>query len=114
MLSVFSIMRDQAMLDTGLQDKVVLLTGANSPYGIGAATAAAFAAQGAAVFITYLRPPPSDVLLPADALSMPGEAFYQAAQQSDAYHVMAAIRANGGRIDGVEADLANPRMIPWL
>ncbi len=68
------------MLDTSLQDKVVLLTGANSPYGIGAATAAAFAAQGAAVFITYLRPPPSDVTPPAEAPSTPGEAFYQATQ----------------------------------
>ena len=43
------------MLETGLDGKVVLITGANSPYGIGAAAARAFAAQGAAVFITYLR-----------------------------------------------------------
>jgi 3-oxoacyl-[acyl-carrier protein] reductase len=114
MLSVFTMMRNQAMLDTSLHDKVVLLTGANSPYGIGAATAAAFAAQGAAVFITYLRPPPSDVLPPSDALSTPGQAFYEATQQSNGHSVMAAIRASGGRIDGVEADLANPQMIPWL
>ena len=40
------------MIDTGLTDKVVLITGANNPLGIGAATAKAFARQGAAVFIT--------------------------------------------------------------
>ena len=44
------------MINTSLADKVVLITGAN--HGIGAATAKAFAAEGAAVFISYLRLPP--------------------------------------------------------
>jgi 3-oxoacyl-[acyl-carrier protein] reductase len=38
-------------MDTGLSDRVVLVTGASS--GIGAATAAAFGAEGARVAITY-------------------------------------------------------------
>ena len=38
---------------SGLKDKVVIVTGAN--HGIGAATAVAFAQQGAKVFINYLR-----------------------------------------------------------
>lgn len=43
------------MIDTGLKDKLVLLSGGNTPHGIGAATAKAFAFQGAAVFIHYSR-----------------------------------------------------------
>ena len=51
------------MIDPGLKDKVVLITGANNPYGIGAATARAFAAQGARVFLHFFRSP--STLLPA-------------------------------------------------
>ena len=45
------------MIDTGLKDKVVLITGGNNPHGIGAAAAKAFAAQGASVVIHYFRQP---------------------------------------------------------
>lgn len=43
------------MIDTRLKGKVVLVTGANNPSGIGAAIARAFAKEGARVFITYLQ-----------------------------------------------------------
>ena len=43
----------EIMIDPHLTNKVVLITGAN--HGIGAATAKAFAAQAAKVFIAYYR-----------------------------------------------------------
>jgi NAD(P)-dependent dehydrogenase (short-subunit alcohol dehydrogenase family) len=43
------------MMPTGLHGKVVLITGANNPAGIGAATARAFGSAGAKVALTYLR-----------------------------------------------------------
>ncbi len=46
------------MIDPGLAGKVVLVTGANNPFGMGAAIAEAFVAQDAAVFLTYLRQSP--------------------------------------------------------
>lgn len=82
-------------MDTGLHDKVVMITGAN--HGIGAATALAFAAEGAAVFITYLRL---------------ASAYDFQAQGAD--HVVEAIRQAGGRAAACEADLSDPMVIPML
>ena len=46
---------DNIMIDPGLKDKVVLVTGGNNPSGIGAAIARAFGSHGARIFIHYLR-----------------------------------------------------------
>ena len=43
------------MVDYGLKDKVVLITGANNPQGIGATTALAFAREGAKVVLVYKK-----------------------------------------------------------
>ena len=45
------------MVNYGLQDKVAIITGANNPQGIGAATALAFAREGAKVVLIYKRLP---------------------------------------------------------
>ncbi len=78
------------MIDTGLKNKIVLITGVNNPHGIGAATARAFAAEGAAVFATYLR-------LPAEAntTDVPGEAFYRAQNAKGADEVIAVVQLGG-------------------
>jgi 3-oxoacyl-[acyl-carrier protein] reductase len=103
------------MIDTGLRDKVVLLTGAN--HGIGAATATAFAAQGARVFITYLRFSPEEHGISqaeADQAHTPGAVLYRAQQARSADDVLSAIRATGGEGEAWEADLAEPATIPQL
>ena len=43
------------MIDYGLKDKIVLVTGANNPQGIGAATALAFAREGAKIILVYKK-----------------------------------------------------------
>ena len=43
------------MVDYGLKDKVALITGTNNPQGIGAATALAFAREGAKVVLVYKK-----------------------------------------------------------
>lgn len=104
------------MVQTGLQQKVVLITGAN--HGIGAATAKAFAAEGAAVLINYLRMPPLGRSNASDndasKLSEPGLAFYDAQRARSADAVIQAIRASGGQAEAVEGDLSQPMTIPLL
>ena len=43
------------MIDYGLRGRVALITGTNNPWGIGAATAIAFAREGARVVLVYKR-----------------------------------------------------------
>ena len=45
------------MVDYGLENRVAIITGANNPQGIGAATALAFAREGAKVVLVYKRLP---------------------------------------------------------
>ena len=43
------------MVNYGLKDRVAIITGANNPWGIGAATALAFAREGAKVVLVYKK-----------------------------------------------------------
>ena len=45
------------MINYGLKDRVVIITGANNPQGIGATTAFAFAREGAKVVLIYKKIP---------------------------------------------------------
>jgi 3-oxoacyl-[acyl-carrier protein] reductase len=93
------------MIDPGLKDRVVLITGAN--HGIGAATARAFAAQGAWVAVHYLA------ALPPEA----GQAYtalHVVKGKPAARALVEEIVKAGGRGMAVEGDLAQKQVIPGL
>jgi len=108
------------MIDAGLKDKVVLITGANNPRGIGAATARALAAQGGRVCITYLRLPPDPFGLSqaelerAERAGQNGLPLYHAMRTHPADEVVQSILAAGGQAQAYEADLSDPAAIPAL
>ncbi|MGD8535479.1 MAG: SDR family oxidoreductase [Candidatus Aminicenantes bacterium] len=104
------------MIDTGLANKVVLVTGAN--HGIGAAAAAAFAEQGAKVFLNYLRLSPEEYgQISQDEVKKAtetGRAYYYKMLMQSADDVTKRIDDLGGECDFWEADLADPGNIPKL
>jgi 3-oxoacyl-[acyl-carrier protein] reductase len=87
-----------------LDRRVALVTGANSPYGIGAATARALAAEGAAVALAFLPGAPPEGEDPGE----PGEWRYAAGNAADGQAVRARIAADGGRAELFPVDLADP------
>ena len=103
------------MINPQLQDKVVLITGAN--HGIGAETARRLAEQGAKVFLTYYRLPrkySAEELAQAEEAGIGGDLLYRAKQQQSADDVVAEIRAKGGHAEAMEADLSDAAVIPEL
>jgi 3-oxoacyl-[acyl-carrier protein] reductase len=79
-------------------DHTAIVTGAN--HGIGAATAAALARRGCAVLCTFLRlEDPPDPGTPQ---------AYRENRARDADQLAAGIRAGGGQVLTMEADLADP------
>ena len=103
------------MINLALENKVVLISGAN--HGIGAATAIKFAEQCARIFITFYREKPG---LPQKELEMAlgegigGFKLHLARQQQSADHVLQEIRAMGGIGAAHETDLSVAANIPSL
>ena len=76
------------MVNYGLADKVAIITGANNPWGIGAATALAFAKEGARVILVYKK-----IFRPFDAT------------KTDKNGVDRYYGANAGSADAIEGKL---------
>lgn len=85
------------MINPGLRGRCVLVTGANNPLGIGAATAVAFARLEARVFLHYHRT--FDGLL---------SARYREQQAKSCDEVLDALHAVGATADVCEADFTDP------
>jgi NAD(P)-dependent dehydrogenase (short-subunit alcohol dehydrogenase family) len=91
------------MIDPRLQGRTVLVTGANNPFGIGAAVALAFARLGAKLFLHYHSTPPGQ---------MAGSDFYLAQQSKSCDEVMQQIAAVGTTAGWYEADFTDLGTIP--
>lgn len=103
------------MIDPGLKRKVVLVTGANNPYGIGAAVARAFAKQECRVFLHYLRQAgPGEESAGSEKSTKPGASFYHAQLAKSGDGVLAEVRATGADAYAWEGDLSDPNVIPEL
>lgn len=104
------------MIDPGLKEKVVLVTGGNNPFGIGASIARAFASHGAHVFIHYFRQEIdfADAKQGKSHSQDPGLAFFFEQQRKTADEVMASIRKSGGKTESWEADLRKPENVNRL
>ena len=104
------------MVDTGLKDKVALVTGGNNPYGIGAAIARALASHGAKVFIHYFRQTTdfSDEDHKSQESQISKLEFFFKQQAKTADEVIASIRNAGGNAESWEGDFREPENVHRL
>ncbi|MDO4796716.1 MAG: SDR family oxidoreductase [Coriobacteriales bacterium] len=91
------------MLDYGLQDRVAIVTGANNPQGIGAATALAFAREGARVVLVYQKIPRD---FDEDKTGGNGVDRYYKANAGDASAVTAKLDELGAEYLVLEKDIS--------
>ena len=96
------------MVNYGLKNKVAIITGANNPWGIGAATALAFAREGAKVVLIYKK-----VFRSFDATKMDrnGVDRYYSANAGNADAVEAKLKEMGADYIVLESDISNEKCV---
>lgn len=96
------------MIDYGLNNRVAIITGANNPYGIGAATALAFAREGAKVVVVYKK-----IARAFDAAKTDknGVDRYFAANAGDAQAVENQLQAMGADYLSIESDISDEKAV---
>ena len=92
------------MVDYGLKDRVALITGANNPQGIGAATAVAFAREGAKVALVYKK---VQRQFDESKTDMNGADRYFKANAGDAEAVEARLREMNADHMVIESDISD-------
>ena len=92
------------MINYGLKDRVVIITGANNPQGIGATTALAFAREGAKVVLVYQK---VNRLFDPGKTDKNGVDRYYAANAGDASQVEAKLREMNADYLILEKDISN-------
>lgn len=92
------------MIDYGLKGRVALITGANNPQGIGAATAVAFAREGAKVVLVYKKVPRK---FDRDRTGRNGADRYYAANAGDAGIVETRLREMNADCLVLESDISD-------
>ena len=96
------------MIDYGLKDRVALITGANNPQGIGAATAVAFAREGAKVVLVYKK---VQRQFDGSRTSVNGPDRYFAANAGDAETVERKLREIAADYIVLEKDIADEQAV---
>ena len=99
------------MIDYGIKGKVALITGANNAQGIGAATALAFAQQGAKVVLVYKREPRYYDEAKADRN---GTDRYFKANAGNADIVAAKLQEMGAEYLVMESDISNEEQVKGI
>ena len=92
------------MIDYGLNGRVALITGVNNPEGIGAATALAFAREGARLVLVYKR---IDRPFDRDKTGHSGADRYFAANAGGADALEAMLKEIGAEYTVIESDITD-------
>ena len=96
------------MIDYGLQGKVALITGVNNPWGIGAATALAFAREGAKLVLVYKK---IDRPFDPDKTDRHGVDRYYAANAGDATVLESKLGEMGADYLILESDISDENAV---